>query len=63
MNKELKKLRITLKGKYSELANELGVTTSTISRVLNGQIDNPVILRAAVVKAKAIKQERIAIFQ
>ena len=63
MNKELKKLRIALKGKYSELAKELGVSTSTVSRVLNGQIDNTSILKAAVEKAKAVKDEKMAIFQ
>lgn len=63
MNKELKKLRIALKGKYSELAKELGVSTSTVSRVLNGQIDNTSILKAAVEKAKAVKAEKMAIFQ
>jgi transcriptional regulator with XRE-family HTH domain len=63
MNKELKKLRIALKGKYSELAKELGISTSTVSRVLNGQIDNTAILKAAVEKAKAVKAEKMAIFQ
>lgn len=63
MNKELKKLRIALKGKYSELAKELGISTSTVSRVLNGQIDNTSILKAAVEKAKAVKAEKMAIFQ
>lgn len=63
MNKELKKLRIALKGKYSELAKELGVSTSTVSRVLNGQIDNTSILKAAVEKAKAVKAEKMAKFQ
>lgn len=63
MNKELKKLRIALKGKYSELAKELGISTSTVSRVLNGQIDNTAILKAAVEKAKAVKEERMAIFK
>lgn len=63
MNKELKKLRIALKGKYSELAKELEVSTSTVSRVLNGEIDNLSILKAAVEKAKAIKEERMAIFK
>ena len=63
MNKELKKLRIALKGKYSELAKELGTTTSTVSRVLNGQINNTTVLRAAVEKAKAVKAERMAIFK
>ncbi len=63
MNKELKKLRIALKGKYSELAKELGISTSTVSRVLNGQIDNTAILKAAVEKAKVVKAEKMAIFQ
>ena len=47
-SKKLKKLRTQLKGHYSSIARKADVDVSTISRVLNGNINNTSLLSECI---------------